>query len=168
MRYSSLERGFQPGNPFASALVIIVGSLVIAASIVVGFFAFLIVGSLLLVLAAVVSAAIAGAAGGIYSHYVRIIDPDVFLFIYTVTMVIMVITGGKGTLSGPIIGGIIFGIAPDVLRELAQPEIQWIIYGALMVAIVFFLPNGIVPALGSWWSNHFGGPGTEQPPRTAE
>ena len=55
MRYSSLERGFQPGNPIASALVIIVGSLVIAASIVVGFFAFLIVGSLLLVLAAVVS-----------------------------------------------------------------------------------------------------------------
>ena len=55
MRYSSLERGFQAGNPVASALVIIVGSLVIAASIVVGFFAFLIVGSLLLVLAAAVS-----------------------------------------------------------------------------------------------------------------
>ena len=55
MRYSSLERGFQAGNPIASLLVIIVGSLVIAASIVVGFFAFLIVGSLLLVLAAVVS-----------------------------------------------------------------------------------------------------------------
>ena len=55
MRYSSLERGFQAGSPIASALVIIVGSLIIAASIVVGFFAFLIVGSLLLVLAAVVS-----------------------------------------------------------------------------------------------------------------
>jgi membrane protein implicated in regulation of membrane protease activity len=55
VRYSSLERGFQAGNPFASALVIIVGSLAIAASIVVGFFAFMIVGSLLLVLAAIVS-----------------------------------------------------------------------------------------------------------------
>ena len=55
MRYSSLERGFQAGNPIARVLVIIVGSLVIAASIVVGFFAFIIVGSLLLVLAAVVS-----------------------------------------------------------------------------------------------------------------
>ena len=55
MRYSSLERGFQPGNPIASALVIIVGSIVIAASIVVGFFAFVIVGSLLLVVAAVIS-----------------------------------------------------------------------------------------------------------------
>ena len=54
-----------------------------------------------LVLAAVVSAAMAGAAGALYAHYVRIVDPDVFLFIYTVTMVIMVITGGKGTLAGP-------------------------------------------------------------------
>ncbi len=58
-----------------------------------------------LVLAAVVSAAIAGAAGSLYAHYLRIIDPDIFLFLYTVTMVIMVITGGKGTLAGPIVGG---------------------------------------------------------------
>ena len=54
-----------------------------------------------LVLATVVSAAMAGAAGALYAHYVRIVDPDVFLFIYTVTMVIMVVTGGKGTLAGP-------------------------------------------------------------------
>jgi len=51
-----------------------------------------------LVLAAVVSAAMAGGAGSLYAHYLKIIDPDIFLFIYTVTMVIMVITGGKGTL----------------------------------------------------------------------
>lgn len=106
-----------------------------------------------LVLAAVVSAAVAGAAGGLYTHYVRIVDPDVFLFIYTVTMVIMVITGGKGTLAGPIVGGLIFGILPEVLRELARPEVQWIIYGSIMILIIFFLPEGIVPALQSWWEN---------------
>lgn len=55
MRYSFLQGGFPAGSPIASALVIIVGSLVIAASIVVGFFAFVILGSLLMVLAAVVS-----------------------------------------------------------------------------------------------------------------
>jgi branched-chain amino acid transport system permease protein len=104
-----------------------------------------------LVLAAVVSAAVAGAAGGLYTHYVRIVDPDVFLFIYTVTMVIMVITGGKGTLAGPIVGGLIFGILPEALRELARPEVQWIIYGAMMILIIFFLRDGIVPALQSWW-----------------
>lgn len=55
MRYTSFDRAFSAGGPLASALVIIVGSLAIAASIVVGFFAFVILGSLLLILAAVVS-----------------------------------------------------------------------------------------------------------------
>jgi branched-chain amino acid transport system permease protein len=101
-----------------------------------------------LVLAAVVSAAMAGAAGALYAHYVRIVDPDVFLFIYTVTMVIMVITGGKGTLAGPVVGGLIFGLLPEGLRAMAfAPELQWIIYGVLMVLVVYFLPQGIVPAL---------------------
>ncbi len=109
-----------------------------------------------LVLAAVVSAGMAGAAGSLYTHYVRIVDPDVFLFIYTVTMVIMVVTGGKGTLAGPVVGGLIFGILPEVLREVASPEVQWIIYGVFMIVIVFFLPDGIVPALSAWWRGRFG------------
>jgi branched-chain amino acid transport system permease protein len=103
-----------------------------------------------LVLAAVVSAAMAGAAGSLYAHYLKIIDPDVFLFIYTVTMVIMVITGGKGTLAGPIVGGLIFGFLPVILRPFAAPAVQWILYGGLMIAIVFVLPQGIVPALERW------------------
>jgi branched-chain amino acid transport system permease protein len=105
-----------------------------------------------LVLATIVSAAIAGAAGGLYTHYIRIVDPDVFLFIYTVTMVIMVVSGGKGTLAGPIVGGMIFGILPEVLREFASPEVQWMIYGVVMIVIVRFLPKGIVPALEGWWT----------------
>ena len=103
-----------------------------------------------LVLAAVVSAAMAGAAGSLYAHYLKIIDPDIFLFIYTVTMVIMVITGGKGTLAGPIVGGIIFGFLPVILRPFAAPAVQSILYGGLMIAIVFVLPQGIVPALERW------------------
>lgn len=109
--------------------------------------------------AACVSAAMAGAAGSLYAHYIRIIDPDVFLFIYTVTMVIMVITGGKGTLIGPIVGGIIFGILPVGLREVAGPEIQWIVYGIAMVLIVMFLPQGIVPAVQRLWHRKFGSGG---------
>jgi branched-chain amino acid transport system permease protein len=106
-----------------------------------------------LVLATVVSSAMAGAAGAIYAHYVRIVDPDIFLFIYTVTMVIMVVTGGKGTLAGPIVGGVIFGLLPESLRAMAMPpEVQWIVYGVLMVLVVYFLPRGIVPALNDWWA----------------
>jgi len=105
-----------------------------------------------LVLATMVSAAMAGAAGALYAHYVRIVDPDVFLFIYTVTMVIMVISGGKGTLIGPIVGGLIFGLLPEALRAFAiKPEVQWVVYGVLMILVVYFLPDGIVPAVRKWW-----------------
>ena len=105
-----------------------------------------------LVVATVIAAGMAGAAGGLYTHYIRIVDPDVFMFIYTVTMVIMVVTGGKGTLAGPIVGGLAFGILPELLREVARPEVQWIIYGVAMVVVVFFLPQGIVPAVRNWFA----------------
>jgi branched-chain amino acid transport system permease protein len=118
-----------------------------------------------LVLAAVVSAGIAGAAGSLYAHYLKIIDPDVFLFLYTITMVIMVITGGKGTLAGPIVGGFIFGFIPVVARSFASPELQWILYGLFMILIVFVLPQGIVPAVEKWFAitEETSGPGTVQP-----
>src|SRR5690606_7543856 len=71
-------------------------------------------------------------------------------------MVIMVITGGKGTLIGPIIGGIIFGILPVGLREVAGREVQWIVYGIAMVLIVMFLPEGIVPGVQRLWERKLG------------
>ena len=54
MRYSSANRGFPAGNPIANALVIIVGTLVIAASVVLGFFAFVVLGSVLVILAGII------------------------------------------------------------------------------------------------------------------
>lgn len=104
-----------------------------------------------LVLTTLLSAGMAGAAGALYSHTVRIIDPDVFMFIYTITMVIMVVSGGKGTLAGPVIGGLIFGLLPEALRGVVPPEVQWILYGALMIVILLFLPKGLVPAFSTQW-----------------
>ncbi len=115
-----------------------------------------------LVFAAVMSAALAGTAGALYAHYIRIIDPDIFLFIYTVTMVIMVVTGGKGTLAGPIVGGVIFGALPVGLRAVAAPELQWVVYGIAMILIVFFLPRGIVPAVADFWRRRTGGAAPHQ------
>jgi branched-chain amino acid transport system permease protein len=100
-----------------------------------------------LTLAAVISAGIAGAAGSLYAHYIRIIDPDIFAFINTVTMVIMVISGGKGSLAGPLVGGLIFGLMPVFLRPIMAPEAQWIAYGGVLIVILFLLPRGIVPSL---------------------
>jgi branched-chain amino acid transport system permease protein len=106
-------------------------------------------GTFYLVLAAVISAAMAGAAGGLYAHYTRFVSPEVFLFTYTVTMVIMVVAGGKGTLAGPVVGAVIFTVLPEALRALASWQWQMLIYGILLIAALFFMPRGIVPTLSA-------------------
>jgi branched-chain amino acid transport system permease protein len=103
-----------------------------------------------LVLAAVVSAAMAGVAGSLYAHYTRFVSPEVFLFSYTVTMVIMVVAGGKGTLLGPVIGALLFTVLPEALREAVAWQWQMLAYGVLLVLLVYFLPRGIVPAVSAW------------------
>ncbi len=103
-----------------------------------------------LVLAAVVSAAMAGVAGSLYAHYTRFVSPEVFLFSYTVTMVIMVVAGGKGTLLGPVVGALLFTVLPEALREAMAWQWQMLAYGVLLVLLVFFLPRGIVPAVSAW------------------
>jgi branched-chain amino acid transport system permease protein len=131
-------------SPFGRAMIALRENETLALSVGVGVTKYL-------VLAAVMSGAIAGAAGSLYAHYILIIDPMIFMFLNTVIMVIMVISGGKGTLAGPLVGGLVFGIAPVILRAYVRPEAQWILYGALMILIVYVLPDGIVPAIGRWF-----------------
>ena len=101
-------------------------------------------------LATVISAGMAGGAGSLYAHYTRFVSPEVFLFSYTVTMVIMVVAGGKGTLAGPIVGAVIFTILPEALREATSWQWQMLLYGVLLILTLLFLPRGIVPALTAW------------------
>ena len=100
-----------------------------------------------LVLATVISAAMAGLGGGLYAHYTRFVSPEVFLFTYTVTMVIMVVAGGKGTLAGPVVGAVLFTALPEVLRAATSWQWQMLLYGVLLIAVLFFMPQGIVPSL---------------------
>jgi branched-chain amino acid transport system permease protein len=89
----------------------------------------------------------AGFGGGLYAHYTRFVSPEVFLFTYTVTMVIMVVAGGKGTLAGPIVGAVLFTVLPEALRAATSWQWQMLLYGILLVGVLFFMPEGIVPAL---------------------
>ena len=109
-------------------------------------------GTRYLVVAAVVSAAMAGAAGSLYVHYTRLVSPEVFLFSYTVSMVIMVVAGGKGTLLGPFVGAVLFTILPEVLRAATSYQWQMLAYGILLILTIFFLPRGIVPAIAARWA----------------
>jgi len=105
-----------------------------------------------LVLAAVVSAAMAGLGGSLYAHYTRFVSPEVFLFSYTVTMVIMVVAGGKGTLAGPLVGAVLFTALPEVLRAATSWQWQMLAYGVLLVLLVVFMPRGIVPHINAAFS----------------
>jgi branched-chain amino acid transport system permease protein len=104
-----------------------------------------------LVLATVISAAMAGLGGGLYAHYTRFVSPEVFLFTYTVTMVIMVVAGGKGTLAGPVVGAVLFTVLPEVLRAVASWQWQMLLYGILLIVVLFFMPRGIGPSLRAAW-----------------
>ena len=71
----------------------------------------------------------------------------VALFVFQVNVATTV---GRGIVDTGIVDHyLVFGALPEVLREFASPEAQWILYGIAMIAIVFFLPQGIVPALGA-------------------
>ena len=107
-------------------------------------------GTRYLVLAAALSAALAGAAGSLYAHYTRFVSPEVFLFSYTLTMVVMVVAGGKGTLAGPVVGAVVFTVLPEVLRELVAWRWQMLLYGAFLLLTVSLLPQGVVPMLAAW------------------
>ncbi|HEX7126260.1 MAG TPA: branched-chain amino acid ABC transporter permease [Thermodesulfobacteriota bacterium] len=101
-----------------------------------------------LVVASALSAGMAGVAGGIYAHHQAFMSPEVFSFGYTVTMVIMVVAGGQGTLAGPVLGAILFTLLPEWLR--AAQEWRLVVYAVILLAVVVFMPKGIVPTAAAW------------------
>lgn len=93
-----------------------------------------------------VSGALAGLAGAAYAHYLTFIDPGVFGFSLTESLLIMVILGGSGTLWGPVAGAIVFTVIPEVLR--LAPELRSLLYGFVLLAVVLFLPRGFAAWFG--------------------
>jgi branched-chain amino acid transport system permease protein len=84
------------------------------------------------------SGAMAAFAGGLYAHFITYVDPGVFGFSVTETLLIMVILGGAGTLWGPVGGAIVFTALPELLR--LTPELRSLLYGSILLALVLFRP----------------------------
>lgn len=83
-----------------------------------------------------------GLSGSLYAHYLHFISPVSFTIQETFNCLTMLVVGGMGTLVGPLIGSLIFTILPEFLRGLAQ--LQWIIYGVILILFIAFMPEGIV------------------------
>ena len=90
-------------------------------------------------LAFCLSGGIAAFAGGLYAHFITYIDPGVFGFSVTETLLIMVILGGAGTLWGPVAGALVFTALPEMLR--LTPELRSLLYGAILLGIVLYRPR---------------------------
>ncbi|MFN3735706.1 branched-chain amino acid ABC transporter permease [Hydrogenophaga sp.] len=93
-------------------------------------------------LALVLGALLSGMAGGFYAHYISFVGPEVFRFAFMVSMIIMVLIGGKGTLVGPLIGALLVTFLEEYLRE--AKELRLSIFGLAVIAIVLFLPRGLM------------------------
>jgi branched-chain amino acid transport system permease protein len=94
-----------------------------------------------------IAAALTGMAGGVYARRAGFFYPgDVFAFQTSVSILLMPVIGGIGTVWGAVLGGIIFGIVEEELVA-RFPEIHLLIYGSLLILIILFEPNGLMGLL---------------------
>jgi branched-chain amino acid transport system permease protein len=94
----------------------------------------------------VLAALLCGFAGSFYAHYISYVGPEVFGFPFMISMIIMVLLGGKGTLVGVIVGPITIVLLQEYLRDLQTLRLS--IFGLIVMAIVLFLPNGMMGFVG--------------------
>jgi urea transport system permease protein len=94
------------------------------------------------------SACMAGVAGALYVPQVGIINPSEFAPANSIEAVIWVAVGGRGTLYGAALGGVLVNLAKTYLTG-AAPEIWLYFLGALFVLVTLLLPKGIVGAIAS-------------------
>ncbi len=95
------------------------------------------------------SGGIAAIAGSLYAHYTSYVDPRGFDIVVSISVLLMVMLGGSGTIYGPVLGAVILTFLPELLRFMPAPAgaagaSRQIIYGLLLVALVFFRPQGLL------------------------
>lgn len=92
-------------------------------------------------LAFTIGAMIAGVVGSFYAVYTAFISPSSFQYGESISMVAMVVLGGLGSIPGSILGAILLTTLPEALRTFS--DYRLIIYGAVMILMMIFRPNGI-------------------------
>lgn len=94
------------------------------------------------VLSFTVGAFFGGLAGGMYASYFYFIKPDVFGFLKSIDILVIVVLGGLGSLSGSVIAAILLAVISTALQGLT--EIRMILYALLLVVIMIFRPQGLM------------------------
>lgn len=93
-----------------------------------------------------ISAAIAGVAGALLTQTTETVALEVLSFARSADTAVMLVLGGAGMLYGGLVGSAIFMIARDQFSGIA-PQYWYFWIGLLLIAVVMFLPNGILGGL---------------------
>ena len=102
-------------------------------------------------LALAVSTALVGLTGGAFAYYhVSYYPQHTFSPAWTFDAVLMVFIGGVGTIHGPVLGALFYVIFREVLA-VRMVDLHLLIFGVLFIAVVLFLPGGLVEGWGKAW-----------------
>jgi len=93
----------------------------------------------------VLSAVVASVAGSISAHYIGFITPNMAGFFHSIELVTMVVVGGMASVFGSILGAALLTLLPQMLSAFEGWEI--VVFGAILMATMIFLPKGLVPSL---------------------
>lgn len=96
----------------------------------------------------VLSTFFAGLSGGLYAAFVRFIGPDISYISVTFDMLMYLIVGGMGTLSGPLIGTLLIVWISQYLQFLQN--YRMLIFGPLLTLLIIFYPRGIAGGYQMW------------------
>ncbi len=99
-----------------------------------------------------ISAALMGAAGCFYVQVFQYIDPNLAYGAHTsVAALVGAIVGGMGTLWGPVLGAFALELLSSLTRNFLGelPGINMVVYGSLLIAIIMFLPKGLIGLFSS-------------------
>ena len=92
-------------------------------------------------LAFTIAAFFAGVAGGVYAHYMTILGAKSFDFLRSIEIMVIVVLGGMGSITGSIIAAIILTILPEALRGFSM--YRMLIYSLALILIMIFKPSGL-------------------------
>ncbi|HKC62880.1 MAG TPA: branched-chain amino acid ABC transporter permease [Pyrinomonadaceae bacterium] len=97
------------------------------------------------VTAFVISAALAGVAGALYGHW-RLPHPADFTFVRSFEIIIMIVLGGMGSITGSVLGALVITFLPELLRQLPGEVYNYrlVIYAALLILIMITRPQGML------------------------
>ncbi len=102
----------------------------------------------------VIAAAFAGLAGGLLVHLIQLCTPRTFTFVKSIEVVVMVVLGGLGSVTGSVVAAVVLTLVPEALREVN--EYRMVVYSLLLIVLMLTRPTGLFGTREIWdWLPRF-------------